>query len=87
MTRKEKIVEKAVNHPEEAYKKPSDVLKDRQLKDKDKIRILDSWEQDEEAMARAEDENMTRTADEPAHDEMLRRIHTARHKLEEDEPE
>lgn len=82
MKKREKIVEKALEHPEEVYRKPSDVLDDKRLKDKDKIRVLDSWEQDEEAMARAEDENMQGGKDEPAHEEMLRRIHTARNKLD-----
>lgn len=84
MKKSKKIVEKALDHPEDVYRKPSDVLKDKRLKDKDKIKVLDSWEQDEEAMSRAEDENMASGDNEPAHDEMLRRIHTARHKLDEE---
>ena len=44
--------------PASAYAKPSDVLKDQQLTDKEKIDVLERWEYDARELQVATEENM-----------------------------
>lgn len=54
----EKIVEGAIKDPEKFYKIPESVLLDIRLTQAEKDKILHSWEQDQLALLRAEEENM-----------------------------
>lgn len=51
-------LEKARSNPAEVFKKPSDVLDDKNLSLEDKIDILERWAFDEKEKAVAEEENM-----------------------------
>ena len=44
--------------PSQAYDRPQDVILDQSLKLQEKIKILRCWEEDVEALLRAEEENM-----------------------------
>jgi len=48
----------AISDPTRTYGKPIDVVRDAQLDDDEKLRILESWRKDAELLSRAQDENM-----------------------------
>jgi len=48
-----------IENPQQFYKTPEDVLADVTLTKAQKDKILRAWEQDELALIRAEEENMT----------------------------
>lgn len=80
--KKSQLIEEALAHPEQVYSQPADVVKDGRLLKEDKMRILENWELDEEALCRAEGENMPKkTRCEPPADELLRKIHNAKQTL------
>lgn len=54
----QKIVNKAIKDPEKIYHEPEQVLEDERLSRAEKLAILDNWHQDEEALLRADGENM-----------------------------
>jgi hypothetical protein len=54
----ESKVSDAVTDPTREYRKPIDVLNDRELDDDEKLRILESWKKDAELLSVAQDENM-----------------------------
>jgi hypothetical protein len=51
-------VSDAVTDPTREYRKPIDVLNDRELDNDEKLRILESWKKDAELLSVAQDENM-----------------------------
>ena len=69
-------------NPEKVYKTPESVLADNRLSQEQKDKILHCWEQDQLALIRAEEENMTRKTDSPVPVEMLEKIKKAEKKLE-----
>lgn len=52
------IVEEAIKDPDRMYKTPQEVLGDCHLCDEEKEAILNSWQQDQIALLRAEEESM-----------------------------
>jgi len=78
----EKIVNKAIEDPEKLYKNPESVLGDRRLTRADKDAILRSWEQDQLAILRAEEENMTQKSAAPPALYLLEKIKKAEKDLE-----
>ena len=68
--------------PEKFYKTPEAVLADSRLTQEQKDKILHCWEQDQLALIRAEEENMTMKTDVPLPVEMLEKIKQAEKKLE-----
>lgn len=48
----------AISDPTRNYRKPMDVVTDRQLDADEKLRILESWRKDAELLSTAQDENM-----------------------------
>ena len=68
--------------PEKFYKTPESVLADTHLTQEQKDKILHCWEQDQLALIRAEEENMTPKTDAPLPVEMLEKIKMAEKKLE-----
>ena len=48
----------AISDPTREYRKPMDVVKDDQLDNDEKLRILESWKKDAELLSVAQDENM-----------------------------
>lgn len=71
-----------LDDPEKFYKTPEAVLADNRLTQEQKDKILQCWEQDELALIRAEEENMTAKTDAPLPVEMLEKIKRAEKKLE-----
>jgi hypothetical protein len=72
-----KIVGQAIKDPEKLYGNPGAVLDDGRLTPEDKDRILHSWEEDQLALLRAEDENMTQKDDAPPPEDRLEEIKKA----------
>jgi len=56
--REQDYVGKAKLNPARTFKSPMDVVETNQIKRGDKVAILKSWEADELALLRAEDEGM-----------------------------
>ncbi len=52
-----KLVEEAKSHPTRIYSRPQDVLRDRRLKDVDRLEILMAWERDVRASESPPDED------------------------------
>lgn len=48
----------AISDPTREYRKPMDVVRDRELDADEKLRILESWKKDAELLSVAQDENM-----------------------------
>jgi len=80
----EKIVEGAIKDPEKVYKIPESVLQDIRLTQTEKDKILHSWEQDQLALLRAEEENMPPKAACPPPIDLLDKIKKAEEILESD---
>jgi hypothetical protein len=59
MTRK-KPLSQLLQTPEDIYRAPAEVVKDRRLSEAEKKEALANWEADETALLRADDENMSR---------------------------
>lgn len=82
----QKIVHKAIKDPEKIYLEPDQVLEDERLSQAEKLSILNNWHQDEEALLRADGENMTEQSAEIAAEKrdpaaMLVRIEKAQRTL------
>lgn len=83
MERKPKgTAEECVLNPEKFYKTPEEVLADKNLTQEQKDKILQCWEQEEIALMRAEEENMSLKTDTPPPVELLDKIKSAEKKLE-----
>jgi hypothetical protein len=54
-----KSANKAIKDPQKIYGTPQAVVADQNLTQKEKARILESWEQDQIALMRADQENIT----------------------------
>lgn len=54
----ETVFEKALKDPASVYHSPFEVLNDRTLNDKQRLAILQSWEQDERELDVAQEEGM-----------------------------
>ena len=79
-----KILENSIQDPEKFYKNPELLLSDKRLTQEQKDKILHSWELDQLALLRAEEENMIqKTNDRPAID-LLEKIKAAEKTLEKD---
>jgi hypothetical protein len=83
----EKIVEQAIKDPEKVYETPESVLKDSRLTRAEKDKVLHSWENDEVALMRAEEENMSSKTCCPAPVEVLEKIKKAEKILEDSKKE
>lgn len=80
-----KIVGHAIEDPEKLYKSPESVLADSRLTQAEKDKILHSWEQDQFALLRAEEENMPSKNNAPSPEDMLDKIKKAEKVLEDTE--
>lgn len=78
----QKIVGKAIKDPEKLYKNPGSVVEDGRLTRAEKDAILRSWEQDQLAILRAEEENMTQKNIAPPAVSLLEKIKEAEKDLE-----
>jgi len=78
----EEIIDFTLRDPEKFYKTPESVLADKHLTQEEKDKILHCWEQDELALIRAEEENMSLKTDSPLPVEMLEKIKEAEKTLE-----
>ena len=58
MSVSEKILQSYINCPVEYFASPDDVLRNVDLSDKEKLRILEAWKLDEEELQVATEENM-----------------------------
>ncbi|MEQ8196149.1 MAG: hypothetical protein RIB59_16830 [Rhodospirillales bacterium] len=58
-TERKTAFENILRNPAREYGSPSDVLRDDDLSDNQKLQVLQSWEFDARELAVAEDENMT----------------------------
>jgi hypothetical protein len=83
----EKVVEKAIKDPAKIYSAPEAVLADDRLTDKEKDKILHSWEQDQIALLRAEEENMVQKDGAPPPGDLLVKVKEAEKILEGDAKE
>ena len=77
----EHIVREAVKNPVRYYKNPDEVIKDVRLNRVQKERILDSWEQDQNLLLTAEEENMGEDVERENAARRIQRIHEARDHL------
>jgi hypothetical protein len=58
MTQHQERVDNAIGDPTREYKKPMDVVHDRELNLDEKRKILESWKKDAELLSTAQGENM-----------------------------
>ncbi len=72
----------STNDTESACRTPESLLADKHLTREEKDRILHGWEQDQIAMLRAEEENMSRKDGAPSPDDLLARVKNAEKILE-----
>ena len=77
-----KIVDNAIKDPEKFYKTPESVLADSRLTSAEKDQVLHSWEQDQLALLRAEEENMCPKCNCPSPEDLLERVKNAEKILE-----
>jgi hypothetical protein len=69
-----KTLEKAYINPASIFASPEKIEEYSGLTAEEKMKILQSWEMDTNALIRAESENMTKASSAPAPEELLRRI-------------
>ena len=74
--------EECALNPEKFYKTPEAVLADNSLTQEQKDKILHCWEQDEIALLRADDENMSSQIEATPPGELLKKIKKAENKVE-----
>jgi len=79
-----KIPGQCVQSPQNVYAKPEDILNDSRLSEEQKMKALKTWEEDQQALLRADDENMPaqKPQNAPAPADMIERIQGAEKKLE-----
>jgi hypothetical protein len=72
-----KRFQEAIKDPVKFYGSPKAVLDDEYLNDQDKMKILQSWEVDQIALMRAEEENLSSALSAPSPTELLGKIKKA----------
>lgn len=78
--------ETLIQNPENVYNSPAELLRDRRLTEKDKLKALESWEADLRAQLRADDENMTAAAPQKsAPEETIKKVQKAERLLKDEE--
>lgn len=75
------IVDEVIKDPGRIYDTPDEVLRDSHLSKEEKEIILENWEQDQIALLRAEEENMTGDTKAVNAAPLLQEIEKARKKL------
>ena len=77
-------LEEILQHPDQFYKTPDEVVKDPGLNADQKEQILENWAEDEKALLNAEFENMQTddTRENECSAETLQKIHNAKGKLD-----
>lgn len=80
-----KLVENAIKNPEKIYQEPREVLEDSNLSAEQKEKILANWRSDQNALLRADNENMAEQDDvnHPDPAAMIAKIEKAQRSLQE----
>tara|TARA_B100001989_G_scaffold251684_1_gene231500 strand:- start:3220 stop:3486 length:267 start_codon:yes stop_codon:yes gene_type:complete len=81
MTVNKNILDQAIKNPSEVYRKPEDVISDIHTTYKEKIKILDSWELDQNRLLESESENMPEDHETEKAAIMLQEISKTKNKL------
>ena len=83
-TRKQEQLAKIISEPNDFYRRPRDVIKDRRFQLEEKIKILESWENEQNLLLKADAENMPRVGANGLNSEILQEISTAKDHLQEE---
>ncbi len=83
MNKRSTLLEESLLDPSAIFNSPHDVFVDKRLNDDEKLKILQSWEEDAKALIRAESENMETSPKASVAAELLAEISNIRLELEE----